>query len=110
MNGNLLDVAGSETPIGALEQLSEKWGPIYKLTLGGRERVVIANYELFEEVCDETRFSKTSGAGLDSLQSGSSAPPGLFTAPSETHSDWGQAHRILVPAFGPLSIRNMFDG
>ncbi|KAF2108226.1 bifunctional P-450:NADPH-P450 reductase [Lophiotrema nucula] len=107
--GNLLDLAGSETPIGALEQLAEKWGPIYKLTLGGRERVIIANYALFEEVCDETRFFKVPGAGLDSLQSGSPGPPGLFTAPSEKHPDWGQAHRILVPAFGPLSIRNMFD-
>ena len=33
---------------------------------------------------------------------------GLFTAyPGE--ANWGIAHRILMPAFGPLSIRSMFD-
>lgn len=34
---------------------------------------------------------------------------GLFTAyPHE--ENWGIAHRILIPAFGPISIRGMFDG
>lgn len=32
----------------------------------------------------------------------------MFTA-REDEENWGKAHRILVPAFGPLSIRNMFD-
>lgn len=33
---------------------------------------------------------------------------GLFTA-REGEENWGIAHRILMPAFGPLSIRSMFD-
>ena len=33
---------------------------------------------------------------------------GLFTA-RDGEENWGIAHRILMPAFGPLSIRGMFD-
>ena len=33
---------------------------------------------------------------------------GLFTA-YKGEENWGIAHRILMPAFGPLSIRSMFD-
>lgn len=33
---------------------------------------------------------------------------GLFTAHSD-EANWGKAHRVLVPAFGPLPIRDMFD-
>ena len=33
---------------------------------------------------------------------------GLFTAYPGEHN-WDVAHRTLMPAFGPLSIRSMFD-
>lgn len=33
---------------------------------------------------------------------------GLFTAHNEEH-DWGVAHRTLVPAFGPIGIKDMYD-
>ena len=33
---------------------------------------------------------------------------GLFTAHSGEHN-WGVAHRVLLPVFGPLRIREMFD-
>jgi cytochrome P450 / NADPH-cytochrome P450 reductase len=33
---------------------------------------------------------------------------GLFTAFPGEHN-WEVAHRVLMPAFGPLSIRGMFD-
>lgn len=114
--GNLLDIAGPkdrDAPLKPFERLADKYGPIYKLMLGGQERIVIANHELFEEVCDETRFFKAAGPALKSLTrtpAASGAPPGLFLAPSEKHPDWGQAHRILMPAFGPMAIRNTFDG
>ncbi|KAF2662100.1 NADPH--cytochrome P450 reductase-like protein [Lophiostoma macrostomum CBS 122681] len=105
--GNLLDVATSDEPLSALERLAGEYGPIYKLNLKGQTRVIVSNYELFEELCDETKFFKAAGLGLQGL--GKGGPPGLFTAPSEKHPDWGQAHRILMPAFGPLAIQNMFD-
>ncbi len=33
---------------------------------------------------------------------------GLFTAHSGEHN-WGVAHRVLLPVFGPLRIREMFE-
>jgi cytochrome P450/NADPH-cytochrome P450 reductase len=33
---------------------------------------------------------------------------GLFTA-HQHEQNWAIAHRILIPSFGPLSIRSMFD-
>ena len=37
------------------------------------------------------------------------AGDGLFTAWTE-EPNWGAAHRILMPAFGPAALRTMFDG
>ena len=52
------------------------------------------------------RFSKKINPDLEQVRNG--AGDGLFTAyPGERN--WGIAHRILMPAFGPLSIRGMFD-
>ncbi|ORY05572.1 fatty acid hydroxylase [Clohesyomyces aquaticus] len=114
--GNLLDVlyaggSGEEAkdagPLRAIERLADQYGPIYRLKMMGKDRVICTSYEIFEELCDETRFFKMPGAALESLNDKSAA--GLFVSPSEKHPDWQQAHRILMPAFGPLAIRNMFD-
>jgi cytochrome P450/NADPH-cytochrome P450 reductase len=74
--GNLLDVANpkyKDEPLRAFERLADEYGPIFKLMLGGKERIVIANYELFEELCDETRFFKAPGAALEGLSKGAGA-------------------------------------
>lgn len=36
------------------------------------------------------------------------AKDGLFTAYNK-EPNWGKAHRILMPAFGPIGVRGMFD-
>ncbi|OCK76470.1 bifunctional P-450/NADPH-P450 reductase [Lepidopterella palustris CBS 459.81] len=59
------------------------------------------------EVSDETRFSKIVAAALREVRNG--VHDGLFTAYGPEEKNWGMAHRILIPAFGPLSIRGMFD-
>lgn len=108
--GNLFEVR-DEVPINRLSNLAEKYGPIYKLSSpgirGGSEMVVISSVQLLEELSDEKRFHKVVSAGLDRL--GGDGPQGLFRSNSEADPDWGQAHRVLVPAFGPLSIIDMFD-
>ena len=58
------------------------------------------------ELCDEKRFCKSTEGVLDSLRTG--LGPGLFTARHGEH-EWGVAHRTLVPAFGPIGIKGMFD-
>lgn len=71
-------------------------------------RVFISSHELAEEVFNEERFSKVVSGGLQEIRNG--VHDGLFTANYPGEENWAIAHRVLVPAFGPLSIRGMFDG
>ena len=105
--GNILDIQ-DEVPIHGLERLIDIYGPIIKLNILGNERITVANVELLEELCDEKRFWKTPGDGVTSLKGKKQGPSGLFSAPTEDDMDWQQAHRTLMPAFGPLSIQQMF--
>jgi cytochrome P450 / NADPH-cytochrome P450 reductase len=105
--GNILDVQ-DEVPIRGIERVADTCGEIFKLNFFGRERIVVASAELVGELSDEKRFWKTSTEGLNALRPDKAQGVGLFTAPSEEHWDWQLAHRILLPAFGPLSIEEMF--
>jgi cytochrome P450/NADPH-cytochrome P450 reductase len=58
------------------------------------------------ELCDETRFKKSIQAEV--AEARLAAGDGLFTAKNE-EVNWSIAHRILMPAFGPVSIQGMFD-
>lgn len=85
----------------------EPTGPIYKLHLPAGTRVFIGSQELLNELCDETKFKKDVSGALMQVRNG--AGDGLFTA-FHGEENWALAHRILMPAFGPLPIREMFDG
>ena len=67
----------------------------------------MSSHELLDELCDEKRFTMIVAGPLNEVRNG--IHDGLFTAHPGEHN-WGVAHRILVPAFGPLSIRGMFEG
>ncbi|TKA39293.1 hypothetical protein B0A54_08602 [Friedmanniomyces endolithicus] len=81
-------------------------GEVFSLTLFGKKRIFISSQKLMEEICDEKRFGKLVSAALGELRNG--IHDGLFTAQND-EENWGLAHRILVPAFGPLNITGMFD-
>lgn len=83
-------------------------GPIYRLVTFGKSRVLISSHDLADEVFNEERFRKAVFGGLREIRNG--VHDGLFTADYPGEENWAIAHRILVPAFGPLSIRGMFDG
>ncbi|EPE04487.1 bifunctional p-450 nadph-p450 reductase [Ophiostoma piceae UAMH 11346] len=102
--GNLLDVQG-EVPVRAVEKLCDTHGPFIQLRLGGINRLFVGGFEVFDELCDETRFFKSLPPAL---ADGIPGTRGLFASLSEKEPDWAQAHRILMPAFGPLAIQNMF--
>lgn len=74
----------------------------------GAPRVFISSQQLVDEVFDEERFTKVVSGGLNEIRNG--VHDGLFTANYPGEENWAVAHRVLVPAFGPLSIRGMFDG
>ena len=87
-------------------KLNRNIGKIYKLNLGGRERLFISSNALINEVSDEKRFEKAVSGGIEQLRA--LTHDGLFTAITGEHN-WEIAHRTLVPAFGPLPIDAMFD-
>lgn len=108
--GNVLDLQ-DEVPLRAIERLADIHGPIFRISILGREMLIVSGYDLFNELCDETRFYKLLAGKLrDATARDPSTPQGLFTQLSEKEDDWGQAHRILMPAFGPLAIAEMFPG
>ncbi|KAI0113523.1 bifunctional P-450:NADPH-P450 reductase [Nemania sp. FL0031] len=108
-----LPIVGNATQIDPTAQrrsfsdFADKYGEIYRLYFPGPRSVVLVNsHRLINELCDEKRFAKVPKGVLEEIRNG--VHDGLFTAkPGE--ENWGIAHRILMPAFGPLSIRGMFE-
>lgn len=90
-----------------LKTLTLKTGEIYRLSLGGRSVVFVSSYDLVNEVCNEKRFEKDIRGVLDQVRHG--VHDGLFTAKGPEEPNWGIAHRVLMPAFGPMPINDMFD-
>ena len=103
--GNLGDIDGS-MPVQSFMKLARTYGPFFKMRFLDNEFYVASSRELVDELCDEKRFTKRVGAALQEIRP--VAGNGLFTADGKDPS-WGKAHRILVPAFGPIAIRGMFD-
>nr|RBQ92267.1 hypothetical protein FVER53263_11770 [Fusarium verticillioides] len=101
--GNVLDV-NPDHPQESLAQISESYGPIFRLYLPA-ERIFVANYALAKDLFDEARFEKAVIGPLEQVRN--ATKDGLFTAYPGEHN-WEVAHRTLMPAFGPLSIQNMF--
>ncbi|KAL2869660.1 bifunctional cytochrome P450/NADPH--P450 reductase [Aspergillus lucknowensis] len=95
-----------EFPLGSMVALADELGEIYRLRFPGRTVVVVSTHALVDETCDEKRFKKSVNSALGHVREG--VHDGLFTA-RMGEVNWEIAHRVLMPAFGPLSIRGMFD-
>ncbi|SPJ78607.1 probable bifunctional P-450:NADPH-P450 reductase [Fusarium torulosum] len=102
--GNLLDMDLNDF-ITSLSNMAKKYGPIFSLDIGGDKQVMVCSRDILDEICDETRFHKLVIGGVEKLRP--LAGDGLFTA-QDGNQDWAIAHRILMPLFGPLKIREMF--
>lgn len=88
----------------ALESLADIYGPVTRIDIAGRTQILLASAELLLQFTDEKQFIKQRPVAI-----GGKGAQGLFSAASDD-PDWGQAHRILAPAFGPLAVETMFDG
>lgn len=77
------------------------------MNLAGRSVVVVSSYALVNEVCNEKRFQKDIRGVLEQVRAG--VHDGLFTARGPEEPNWSIAHRVLMPAFGPMPINDMFD-
>lgn len=90
----------------SISQLAQKYGEIFKLTFFGNDTYFLCSARLVADACDETRFCKSVGSILGQVRNG--IGDGLFTA-FHGEKNWGLAHRILTPSFGPLGINGMYD-
>ncbi|KAJ5692065.1 hypothetical protein N7462_001488 [Penicillium macrosclerotiorum] len=94
-------------PLQSYWKMMDMYGPIFKLNLGTTApRILIGNHELLSEMLDDDRFQKSPNRVQQAMRD--FMGDGLFTARLE-EENWWKAHRILVPAFGPIGLRKMFD-
>jgi cytochrome P450/NADPH-cytochrome P450 reductase len=94
-------------PVKTYWQLMDKYGEIFQLDLGmTHPRVFVGNRELVNEMADDSRFSKFTHRLHKEMRP--IVGDGLFSAES-TDRNWWKAHRLLVPAFGPIGLSKMFD-
>lgn len=103
--GNLGEIDGN-MPIQSFMKLARIYGPFFRMRLLDRNIYIASSQEIVDELCDEKRFTKRVSAPLQQIRAVTG--DGLFTADGD-NPNWGKAHRILVPAFGPIAIRGMFD-
>ncbi|KAK0733497.1 cytochrome P450 [Lasiosphaeria miniovina] len=87
-------------------RLAEIYGPIFSLNLVSRKVVIVSNFELINEVCDDSRFEKFVSGPQESVRV--FVKNGLFTSYGD-EEEWGIAHRTLLPVFGPIHVRQMFS-
>ncbi|KAJ5817410.1 hypothetical protein N7447_009643 [Penicillium robsamsonii] len=103
--GNLFDI-DLENVLQSIMKMADEFGPLFQIRINGQNQIFANSQALVDELCDETRFHKAVVGGIEKLRM--LANDGLFTA-YHGERGWGIAHRILVPAFGPLRIRDMFE-
>ncbi|NMO91740.1 cytochrome P450, partial [Actinomycetospora sp. TBRC 11914] len=100
--GNLLDLPSGRT-IQTIVDLAARYGPMMHLTMLGQDLFVASGLEMFDDLCDETRFAKFVARPQKVM--GTALPTrGLFTADSDDPL-WKSAHEILLPAFSQRSIQ-----
>ena len=103
--GNLRQIDG-DAPMQGFMRMARIHGPIFQLEFFGRPLILVSSQEIVDELCDESRFDKRVHATLKNIRD--FAGDGLFTAKTD-EPNWPKAHRLLMPAFGPIGIRGMFD-
>jgi len=105
ITGNLAAI-DTNAPVQSFMALARQYGPFFKFQIFDRHSYIASSQELVDELCDESRFVKHVHPALREIRA--FAGDGLFTAYNE-EPNWQKAHRILMPAFGPIGVRGMFD-
>lgn len=103
--GNLPEL-DTDAPVQSLMRLARTYGPFFRMRILDRTFYVASSQELVNELCDESRFNKRVHPPLKEIRA--FAGDGLFTA-YNSEPNWAKAHRLLMPAFGPIGVRSMFD-
>lgn len=95
-----------DAPLQSLMKISRELGPICRMKFPNQTLLLVSSHELVDELSDTSRFEKSVHGPLRQIRD--FAGDGLFTAETD-EPNWGKAHRILMPALGPLAMRDYFD-
>ncbi|WP_217370360.1 bifunctional cytochrome P450/NADPH--P450 reductase [Nonomuraea antri] len=100
--GNTLQIP-ARAPADHFVKLSGEYEEgLFQLEIVGRKVTFVYDPDLVAEVCDETRFQKRIEPPLSIVRD--FGGEGLFTT-DQDEPVWGQAHRILMPAFSQRSMK-----
>ncbi|MGW0804506.1 bifunctional cytochrome P450/NADPH--P450 reductase [Nonomuraea sp. NPDC002799] len=104
--GNTLQIP-AHSPVEHFIQVASRYAEgIFKIEVAGRTIVLVYDPDMVAEVCDESRFVKRIRQPLSIVRD--FGGDGLFTA--EMHEPvWGQAHRILMPAFSQRAMKAYYQ-
>ena len=101
--GNLLDIVPNNS-FKSIIEIAKNYDGIFQLSFPNQDLILVGSQALVHELCDEKRFDKALLTPLKILRN--LGGDGLFTAYTQ-EPNWGKAHRLLMPAFGPVAIRKM---
>ncbi|KAH6714284.1 hypothetical protein DL95DRAFT_464376 [Leptodontidium sp. 2 PMI_412] len=101
--GTAIHASGHVTPVSRVPGGCS----IYRLNFGDSDKIFISTHELLDEVYDEKGFTTMVSGALDQIRNGVHAGWSLHSLLRRTQL--GGSSQSLMPAFGPLSIRSMFD-
>jgi cytochrome P450 / NADPH-cytochrome P450 reductase len=87
--GNLKDIDPSNAPA-SMWRLADIYGPIFKLSLAGRNTIVVSSYELVNDLFDWNRFEKPVNGALNEVRT--LTGDGLFTARPGEHVGVADGH------------------
>ena len=104
--GTVADVDPGNTHA-SFSRLADVYGDMFGFNMVNQHVIIANSHDVMNDLCDTKKFQKKpSGAALEVRNS---IGDGLFTAFDE-EENWGIAHRVLAPKFGPLAIQDMFHG
>jgi cytochrome P450/NADPH-cytochrome P450 reductase len=105
--GNLFEVLGAsqETSIEFAEDYHAKYGGMFALDVLGTRQIFASEHALVAQMCSSPLWSKKVHDAIDQVRD--FGGDGLFTAYNE-EPNWGKAHRLLMPAFGTMAMKDYF--
>jgi cytochrome P450/NADPH-cytochrome P450 reductase len=99
--GNVFDLS-SDTQVQDLMRIAADYDGIFYLQLGGHRNIIVSDYDLVQELSDESRFDKRVWAPLKNVRD--FAGDGLFTAHT-FEPNWKKAHNVLLPNFSMAAMQ-----
>ncbi|CCG80735.1 Bifunctional P-450:NADPH-P450 reductase [Taphrina deformans PYCC 5710] len=95
-----------DNPLNSVRSAHGLYGNIFTLTVITTKFTILSSQEFVNAMLSDPKTRKVNSQFLEELRI--AAEDGLFTAHFD-EPNWAMAHRILIPAFGAMSVRGMYD-